>query len=81
MYTPEFTAFCADVWEEHKRADEKHGDWSGKHLTDCAGHVIDEALEVKRAAARSDIYGEHGIIRESVQTAATSFKMYRRVLA
>ena len=65
---------CARLVQEIEASIKKHGDWS-----DYAFHQMDNAtfcewLEMGEAIDRSDITGEHGVIREALQTAACLVK-------
>lgn len=75
----EFVNFCEEVWNELELSDKKHGDWSNISIIEGANHVVNESTEVLEAALSDDIDGEHGIKRESVQTAVTAYKMFRKV--
>ena len=74
-----FSEFMADMYQELERADEKHGNWDDISLIEGASHIRNEANEVMEAALSYDIDSEHGVMRESVQTAVTSFKLWRKV--
>ncbi len=74
-----FIDFCESVRDELEKADAKHGDWSNISIIEAANHVRNEATEIIEAALNFDIDGEHGVKRESIQTAVTAFKAFRKV--
>lgn len=77
--TSEFIDFCEQVWNELENADKKHGDWSNISIIEGANKIVNESTEVLEAALGDDIDGEHGVRCESVQTAVTAYKMFRKV--
>ena len=72
-----FAEFITEMYQEIEAADAKHGDWQERSFVDCSHNICDEAEEVLRAACAGDIDSLHGVKRESIQVAATAFKMWR----
>ena len=70
--------FIAEMHIEIDRADRKHGNWDNLSNIEAAEKILDEVKEVHEAALADDIHSDHGLLRESVQTAVTAFKMYRK---
>jgi hypothetical protein len=63
------------VLDELSHSIRKHGDWSDYTINQMMSVIIEELLiEAGNAETLRDIHGDHGMIKELAQVAATSIK-------
>lgn len=65
---------CSDLMTEVNDANRKHGDWSGYTFDEMYRAEDCERMELAEAVLLGNITGPHGVIRETMQVAATLIK-------
>ena len=66
---------CGRVMTEVNDGVKKHGAWDDYDLYEMQAATTGELLELDDALRRSDLTGQHGMIREAIQAAGCLVKM------